>query len=60
MDTKDLNSEKKKVAPRNLEEMSIEALGEYIAELDVEINRVRQIIVEKEIAQTKAQSIFNH
>ena len=58
MDTKDLNSEKKKVAPRNLEEMSLEALGEYIAQLDAEIYRVRQVIAEKETAQTEAKNFF--
>jgi uncharacterized small protein (DUF1192 family) len=58
MDTKNLNHEKKKTAPRNLEEMSIKALGEYITELDAEIYRVRQVIAEKEIAQMKAKSFF--
>lgn len=58
MDTRDLNHEKKKAAPRNLEEMSLEALGEYIAQLDVEIYRVRQVIAEKEIAQTEAKNFF--
>lgn len=58
MDTNDVNSEKKKVKPKNLEEMSIEALGEYINELKEEIDRVKKVIVTKEVAQKDAQSFF--
>ena len=58
MDTNDVNSEKKKVKPKNLEEMSIEALGEYINELKEEIDRVKKVIVSKEVAQKDAQSFF--
>ncbi len=58
MDTSEENSEKKKVKPKNLEEMSIEALGEYINELKDEIDRVKKVIVTKEAAQKDAQSFF--
>ena len=58
MDTRNLNSGKKKTVQKNLSEMSIEALCEYIVELDAEICRVRQVIAKKENAQTKAQSFF--
>ena len=58
MDTSEENSEKKKVKPKNLEEMSIEALGEYINELKDEIDRVKKVIVTKEVAQKDAQSFF--
>ena len=58
MDTDDLEPEKKKVAPKYLDEMSIEALGEYIAELEVEISRVRESISGKEGAQVAAETFF--
>ena len=37
-------------ALKNLEIMSIDALNEYIADLDEEIRRVRAVISEKEAA----------
>jgi len=58
MDTDDLEPVKKKAAPKNLDEISIEALGEYIAELEAEISRVREAIAEKEGAQTIAETFF--
>jgi hypothetical protein len=58
MGTDEFDSGKKKVIKRNLEEMSIEALGEYIVELEVEIFRVREVITQKEVAQTNAKSFF--
>ena len=51
MDTEEFNSEKKKPVQKNLEEMSIESLGEYITELEAEIYRVREVIALKNIAQ---------
>ena len=39
MDTDDLESQQQKPALKNLEEVSIEALAEYIAELEAEIAR---------------------
>ena len=58
MDTDDLEPVKKKAAPKNLDEMSIEALGEYIAELETEISRVREAIAGKESAQASAETFF--
>ncbi len=58
MDTDDLEPKKKKPAPKNLEEMSIEALQEYIAEMEVEIARVREAIAGKEDARTGAEQFF--
>jgi uncharacterized small protein (DUF1192 family) len=58
MDTENLISEKKKASQKNLEELSIEALVEYISELEDEIYRVRNTIAEKEIAKTNAKSFF--
>ncbi len=58
MDTDDLEPVAKKPDARNLEVMSIEALGEYIAELEGEIERVRAEIALKEKARNGAESVF--
>lgn len=58
MDTDDLEPVQKKAEIKNLEVMSIEALHEYIAELEGEIERVRGQIVVKEKAKVGAESVF--
>jgi len=58
MDAEDLEPKKRKPAPKNLDELSIEALHDYIAELEAEIERVRQSISEKEKARVGAEGIF--
>ncbi len=58
MDADDLQPEKKIEQLKNLEIMSIEALGEYIADLEAEIARVRAQIAEKEKARLGAESVF--
>ncbi len=58
MDTDDLDPKKKKPEPKNLEIMSIEALGEYIGELEAEIARVREAITAKQSAQSQADQFF--
>ena len=58
MDTDDLEPQKQKPPPKNLEEMSIEALGEYIDELEAEIGRVRETIKGKKSALTDADHFF--
>ena len=58
MDTDDLEPQKQKPAPKKLEEMSIEALGEYIDELEAEIARVRETIKGKKSALTAADHFF--
>jgi len=60
MDTDDLepNHQKQKPEPKNLEELSIEALGEYISELETEIARVREVIAGKENARKGADQFF--
>ena len=58
MDTDDLEPVVKKPDIKNLEIMSIEALGEYIAELGQEIERVRAEIAIKEKARDGAESVF--
>ena len=58
MDTDDLEPQKQKPEPKNLEEMSIEARGEYIDELEAEIARVREAIKGKKSALTDADDFF--
>lgn len=58
MDADDLEPEKKIEPPKNLEIMSIEALGEYIADLEAEIARARAQIGRKETARLGAESVF--
>ena len=58
MDTEDLEPQKQKPAPKKLEEMSIEALGEYIDELEAEIARVREAIKGKKSALNDAGHFF--
>ena len=58
MDIEDLEPKNKKPEPKNLEVMSIEALGEYIEELVAEIARVRIEIASKEKAREGAEAVF--
>lgn len=44
--------------PTNLDDMSIEDLKEYIAELEIEIERVQQEIADKESKLVEAQAAF--
>ncbi|MEQ8806605.1 MAG: DUF1192 domain-containing protein [Rhodospirillales bacterium] len=58
MDTDDLEPQKKMPDLKNLEVMSIEALNDYIADLEAEIARVRETIKAKEAARQSADSFF--
>ena len=58
MDLEDLEPRKQKPVKKNLDEMSIEALHEYIAEMEEEIARVRAAIENKEKARNSADSFF--
>jgi uncharacterized small protein (DUF1192 family) len=58
MDTDELEPAKQKPQPRNLEIMSIEALGEYIEELKAEIVRVEGEIARKKAARAGAEAFF--
>ena len=58
MEWNDLEPQKEKPKPKNLEEMSIAALGEYIDELQAEIVRAEAIIKSKEAARDGAESVF--
>lgn len=48
----------KGIQPMDLDMMSIEALGEYIEELEAEIARVRDKIAAKKDARGAAESFF--
>ena len=58
MDTDDLEPRQQKPKPKNLDDMSIEALGEYIAELESEVARAREAIAAKRMAQNDADAVF--
>ena len=60
MDDDDLTPQhvEAKFQPRVLATMSLEALGDYIAELEAEIARAREAIAEKESARNEANSVF--
>ncbi len=60
MESDDLEPQhqKQKPEPKKLDELSIEALGEYIAELEAEIARVREAIAGKETARKGAEQFF--
>ena len=54
----ELEPQTKRPVLRDLELMSIDALHEYIVELNAEIDRARQAITVKEVAKGAAESAF--
>ena len=58
MDLDELDPIAKKKVLKNLDELSIEALGEYVEELELEINRVKKAIEQKEVALDGANTFF--
>jgi len=44
--------------PKDLEAMSLEALRDYIADLEAEIGRAREVIARKHTARSAADSVF--
>ncbi len=58
MDERDLEPLTKKPDIKNLEVLSIEALEDYIAELQLEIDRAGQEIDRKKSARFAAESVF--
>lgn len=58
MDTDDLEPRKRKVAPVPLDTLSVEAIGDYIAELKAEIVRAEAAIAAKKAAREAADSFF--
>lgn len=58
MDADDLEPRANKPAPKDLDEMSIEALQEYIADLNAEIARAEAAIATKKAARSGADAFF--
>ena len=58
MDLNELDPITKKKILKNLDELSIEALGEYVEELELEINRVKKAIEKKKVALDGARIFF--
>ena len=58
MDIDDLEPQKQAKPKKDLEVMSIEALHEYIEELQAEIERARGAISQKQAARQDAEAFF--
>jgi len=58
MEEQDLGPQTRRPKLRDLEVMSIEALGDYIVEMETEIARVRAAIEAKESWRDNAESFF--
>ena len=58
MDTDDLELPNKRVKIKDLDVMSIEALGDYISDLEREIERVKMAISLKNSAKSSAEGVF--
>jgi len=58
MEEENLQPQRRKPDVKNLEVLSVEALEEYILELQAEIERVRMEIARKQSAKTAAESFF--
>lgn len=58
MDEEDLEPQTLRAKPTDLDPMSIEALGEYVAELEAEIDRVRAAIAAKTDHRAGVEGLF--
>ncbi|UCH75646.1 MAG: DUF1192 domain-containing protein [Rhodospirillales bacterium] len=58
MDDEELPPQARQPDLKNLEIMSVEALEDYIGELEAEIARVRAEIAKKQQAKSAAESVF--
>jgi len=58
MDTDDLDPIKRKAGQKDLDEMSIEAIGEYIEDLKAEMIRAETVIEHKRTARSGADAFF--
>jgi len=60
MDTDDLDPKTKKPKPKDLSDLSIDALHEYITDLEAEIERVQADIKAKQSALSAADAFFKN
>lgn len=58
IDADELEPKRKAPEQPNFETMSIEELGDYIAELEETIAKVREIIAAKTVARGSADAVF--
>ncbi len=58
MDIEELEPQKKKPEPENLEAMGVEELEAYLAELETEVARVKAELESKKAYLTGAQAFF--
>ena len=58
MDTDDLEQPEKRDKIKDLDVMSIKAIGDYISDLEREIERAKMAISIKNSAKSSAESIF--
>ncbi|RAU22383.1 DUF1192 domain-containing protein [Paramagnetospirillum kuznetsovii] len=58
MDADELDPVRKAPALKNLDPMSIEELGDYIGDLEAEIERVKQAISRKQAVKAGAEAFF--
>ena len=58
MDEEDLVPHRPKPEKNDLETMSIERLGDYVAELEAEIARAREMIAAKKAVRGDADALF--
>ena len=58
MDIEELEPQKKKAAPKDLDAMGVEQLEEYLAELEAEAGRVRAKLADKKAYLAGAQDFF--
>ena len=58
MDTDDLEPVQRPPGKADLQMMSVEQLGDYIAEMDAAIARVREVIAGKQDARGAADAVF--
>ena len=60
MDLDELEPQKKKSAPKDLDALAVEQLEAYLAELEAEAERVRAKITEKKDYLAGAQAFFKN
>ena len=58
MDPEDLEPRSESAKPKDLEPMSLEALNDYIAELEAEIVRAKGLLAAKESSRGSAETFF--